>query len=220
MSRWAVLPALVLGLLATALFVPFLARDRELVAATPSPRPLFNLSVVEVPAGEELCLADVTIPADAEVLRLQVVTRSRPGPALELRLLAPGHRQRLTVPGGYSDGALIAAPMRPPDATRLGRVCVAHAGPGTVALAATTEERTLSRPHGALAGQPLSADTYLAFYERGRGSALTHAADIVERMSAFRPAIVGPWLYWALLPLLVIGVPGGILWAALRAARA
>jgi hypothetical protein len=220
MSKWALVPALALSVIATTLFVPSLLRDRELVAATPSPRPLFDLTPVEFGAGEELCIADVTIPSDAEELRLQVATRTAPGPALELRLQAPGYEERLIVPRGYPDEALVTAAMRAPAATRLGRVCIAHDGPGTVALAGTMEDRTQSRPRGALAGEPLSADTYLAFYERERGSALAHVPDVIERMSAFRPGIVGPWLGWPLLALVVIGVPAGVLWAILRAARA
>lgn len=220
MSKWALFPALVLGAVATALFAQFLVQDRELVAATPSPRPLFNLTPVELARGDELCIADVTIPRDAEEMRFQVTTRTASGPALDLRLHAAGYDERLTVPSGYPDGALIAAPMRAPAATRLGRVCLANDGPGTVALAGTTEDRTLSRPRGALAGEPLPADTYLAFYERERGSALAHAPDIIERMSAFRPGVIGPWLLWPLLALTAIGVPGGVLWAVLRAVRA
>jgi hypothetical protein len=220
MSKWALVPGLALCAVAATLFVPLLLRDRELVAATPSPRPLFDLTLVEIGAGEELCIADVTIPSDAEELRLQVATRTAPGPALGLRLQAPGYEERLIVPGGYPDEALVTAAMRAPAATRLGRVCIAHNGPGTVALAGTTEDRTQSRPHGALAGERLPADTYLAFYEREPGSALAHAPDIIERMSAFRPGFVGPWLGWPLLALVVVGLPGGVLWAVLRAARA
>lgn len=214
------MPALALCAIAAALFVRFLLDDRELVAATPSPRPMFVLTPLEVPAGQELCIADVTIPTGAETLRLQVVARSAPGPALDLRLLAPGYVQRLTVPRGYPDTALLAVPMRPPDKARLGRVCLALDGPGTVTLAATTEERTRSRPQATLGGEPVDADAYLAFYERERGSALAHAPDIIERMSAFRPGVVGPWLLWPLLALVVVGVPGGVLWAVLRAVRA
>jgi len=220
MSRWALLPALALCAVAAALRAPSLLRERELVAATPSPRPLFDVTPVELPAGKELCIADVTIPGSAEELRLQVATLSGPGPALAVRLRAPGYEERLTVPGGYPDGALIAAPVAPPPATALGSVCVAHAGTAPITLTGTTEERTRSRPRGTLAGAPVEPDAYLAFYERERGSAPGHIVDIVDRMSAFRPAIVGPWLIWPLLAVAVVGVPGGVLWAVLRAVRA
>jgi hypothetical protein len=43
---------------------------------------------------------------------------------------------------------------------------------------------------------------------------------IIAHMSAFRPGIVGPWLLWPLLVLVVVGVPGGVLWAIHRAVSA
>lgn len=214
------MPAMTLCAVAAALFMPSLVRKRELVAATPSPRPLFTVTPIDIAAGEQLCVSDVTIPADAEELRFQIASRLAPGPALDLRLSAAGYHERLSVPPGYPDGASITVPLRPPGATRLGRVCLSHDGPGDVALTGTTEDRTLSRPRGTLAGEPLAADTYLVFFERERGSALAHTPQILERMSAFRPRVVGPWLLWPLLALVTMGVPGGVLLAVLRATRA
>jgi hypothetical protein len=220
MSRWVALPALVGWALAAALFLPFLAEQRELVASTPSPRPLFELSLVEIPPGERLCIAGVTIPAEAEQVRLQVGTFGRPGPALAIDLDAAAYRERLAVPGGYADSAVVAAAMDPPATDRLGRVCVAHRGLERIALVGTTEERTRSRPEGRVGATPVAADAYLAFYERGSASALERTGEIVDRMSAFRPGVVAPWLLWPLLALTVVGVPAGVVWAALRAARA
>jgi hypothetical protein len=219
MSRWVVLPALITCALAATLFVRFLTEDRELVAATPSPRPMFEVSLVEVPPGEELCISDVTIPADARRLRIQVGTFGPPGPELDLTLQARGYQERLTVPAGFPDSALITAAMDPPVVARLGEVCVTHHGSARIALVGSTEDRTQSRPEGKVGGKVAAADTYLAFYERGSASALDRAGGIVDRMSAFRPAVVGPWLLWPLLALVVLGVPGGVLWAALRAVR-
>lgn len=219
MSRWVVLPALVTCALATVLFGRFLTKDRELVAAVPSPRPVFNISLLEVPPGEELCVSDVTIPDDARELRVQVGTFGRRGPELDVTLRARGYRERLTVPAGYPDSSVITAAMDPPATASLGDVCVTHRGTARIALVGTEEERTLSRPESEVGGKVAEADTYLAFYERGSASALDRAGEIVDRMSAFRPAIVGPWLLWPLLALVVLGVPGGVLWAALRAVR-
>jgi hypothetical protein len=219
MSRWVTLPALVTCAIAAALFGRFVTEERELVAAVPSPRPLFEVSLVEVPPGAELCISDVTIPDDARQLRAQVGTFGRPGPELDVTLRAPGYSERLTVAAGYADSALIAAAMDPPAAARLGEVCVNHRGSAPIALVGSTEDRTLSRPEGKVGGKVAAADTYLAFYARGSASTVDRAGAIVERMSAFRPGVVGPWLLWPLLALVVLGVPGGVLWAVLRAVR-
>jgi hypothetical protein len=219
MSRAVLLPAVIACVVAAALFVPFLAEDRELVAATPSPRPLFQLSLVEIGPREQLCISDVTIPADADQLRFQVGTFGRPGPELAVTLQARGYRERSSVPGGYADNALVASAMRPPAGDRLGTVCIADRGRRPIALAGTAEERTQSRPEGRIGGAAVPADVYLAFYQDGSASALERVPEIVDRMSAFRPGVVAPWLLWPLLALVVMGVPAGVVFAALRAAR-
>jgi hypothetical protein len=219
MSRWVVLPAVVTCALAAVLFGRFLTEDRELVAAVPSPRPVFQVSLIRVPPGEQLCISDVTIPEDARQLRVQVGTFGRPGPELDFTLRAPGYSDRVRVPAGYPDSALITAAMDPPTTARLGDVCVTHRGAAPIALVGTEEARTVSRPEGDVGGKVAEGDTYLAFYERGWASALDRAGEIVNRMSAFRPAVVGPWLLWPLLALVVLGVPAGVLWAALAAVR-
>jgi hypothetical protein len=220
MSRWVLLPGATVCVLAGVLCLRFLTADRDVVAATPSPRPIFVVTYVPIPPGERLCLSDVTIPDDARRLRVKVRTYSRPGPGLDVALRGRGYTQALAVAGGYRDGAVIDAPMRPPPEARLGQVCLRQDGTRPVALVGTTEERTLSRPEGAIDGKPIPADTYLAFYEAGSASALHETGAIVDRMSAFRPGIVGPWLLWPLLVLVVLGVPCGVVWAALRAVHA
>jgi hypothetical protein len=219
MSRWVALPALVSCAIAAVLFGRFLTEERELVSATPSPRPMFEITPVTVPPGEELCISDVTIPADARQLRVQVLTFRRSGPALDIALRARGYGERLAIRAGYPDGALISAPMDPPAEERLAEVCLRHRGAGPIALVGTTEERTQSRPEGSVDGRPAAADTYLGFYAAGSASALDRAPEIVDRMSAFRPAFIGPWLLWPLLAFVLLGVPAGVLWAALRAVR-
>jgi hypothetical protein len=219
MSRWIALPAAAALLLATALFLPPLLRDRELVASTPSPRPLFDVTPVELAPNTPLCISDVTIPPDAGQVRFQVITGGGPGPAIDVALRARGYERAVTVPAGYADQTTLAPRIEPPASARLGDVCLTQRGPRPVSLTGTQEERTQSRPFGRIDGRPVRADTYLAFYEGRSASALGRAGDIIDRMSAFRPAIVGPWLLWPLAALTVVGVPAGLLWALQRAAR-
>jgi hypothetical protein len=219
MSRWAVLAALATCAIAAALFARALTEDRELVAAVPSPRPMIEVSLLDVQPGEELCVSGVTIPADARRLRIQVGTFGPPGPELDVTLAAAGYRERLTVPAGYPDSAVITTAMDPPGGARLGEVCLSHRGSRKIALVGAREERTLSRPESRVGGKLAEADTYLAFYDGGPASALGQAGEIVRRMGAFRPAIVGPGLLWPLLALVVVGVPAGVLWTVVRALR-
>jgi hypothetical protein len=64
------------------------------------------------------------------------------------------------------------------------------------------------------------ADSFLAFAEGRTSSALRETPEVITRMTAFKPGIVGPRLLWPLLALTVIGIPAGILWAAWKAAGA
>jgi hypothetical protein len=213
MSRWVAVPAALACVLAAALFVPFLTKDRVLVASTPSPRPLFSLAFVALPPDGRLCASDVTIPHDARVLRVQARTFGRPGPPLTVTVGAA----RARVGAGYADGTTLAVPFRPPSGTRLGRVCVARAGAAPLAFAASTEDRTQSRPRYAVDRRPVDADVYLAFDTGRTGSAIAQTPAIAGRMRAFRPGVVGAWLLWPLLVLTVAGVPAGVFLALRRA---
>jgi hypothetical protein len=203
MSRWVVVPFAATCLVGALLFAPFLLRDRDLVASTPSPRPLFNVTFI--PVDGQLCVSDVTIPHDARELRFQLRT---PGP-VRVTLSAHGYRAMATGTG--------AVGITPPRTTRLGTVCLRPQRRGE--LTGTTEPRTLSRPHGAVDGRPIATDAYLAFYARRQASALAETPQIVHRMGAFRPGVVGPWLLWPLLALVVLGIPAALLAALLAGAR-
>jgi hypothetical protein len=220
MSRPVLIPAALVCAVAALLFARFLVHDRDLVAATPSPRPVFKVTPIDVPAGEPICIRDVTIPADARQIRFEVDSLGAPGPALEIEARAAGYRALVRVPAGYADDALVVEAMTPPAHDVLGTVCVRHGGTRAIALVGTTEERTLSRPKDDVGGRPVEADAYLAFYEGRSGSALRETPSIIDRMSAFRPGIVGPWLLWPLVLVTALGVPIGVLFAIVRAVRA
>lgn len=219
MSKWVVIPAALTCAVAVALFAPFLLRDRDLVASTPSPRPLFYVTFIEVPAGGRLCASDVTIPREARQLRFQVRTFGRPGPPLRVSLRAPGYGAQADVAGGYADLATLAAPFSPPARDRLGSVCIQQRGRQEIALTGTTETRTLSRPRGSVNGAPVAADAYLAFYEGREASALSLVGAMIDRAAAFRPTGVGPWLLWPLLVVTIVGIPAGVILAVRAAAR-
>jgi hypothetical protein len=219
MSRFIALPALALCLLAAVLFLPSLLRERDLVASTPSPRPLFNVTPITVAPGPPLCLNRVTIPHDARQVRFQVITGGRPGPPLRVTLSADAYAQRASVAAGYADETTLSPAIAPPPQTRLGRVCITNGGTAPIALTGSGEERTQSRPEGTIDGRPVAGDAYLAFYEARTGSALSQTRGIIARMGAFRPGVVGPWLLWPLLVLVLVGVPGGLVWALHRASQ-
>jgi hypothetical protein len=220
MSKPVLVAAAITCAVAAVLFARFLHAGHDLVASTPSPRAVFEVSLIDIPAGKRLCIGDVTIPHDARQIRFQVKTYGVPGPPLNVELEGGSYRATVPVPGGYPDGGLIAERMPPPPADVLGQVCLRNTTDRGFSLIGTAEERTLSRPEGEVDGRVQPADAYLAFYEARQAGALRVLPDVIERMSAFRPGIVGPWLLWTLLVLTAIGVPLGLLWALLNAVRA
>lgn len=217
--RIVLIVAVLSGALFAVLSVPFLTREREMTAGVPSPRAVFEVGLVPVAGGRELCVSDVTIPPDAQLLRFAVGTYRRPGPQLRVTLSGAGYGDRIGVAAGYADNALMSLAMKPPPRTLLGRVCVANEGTTRIALTGTTEERTVSRPVGRIDGKVVRGDAYLAFLERRPASVLQRTHEIAERMSVFRPAIVGPTLLWAIVALVLLGIPLGVVLAALCAVR-
>jgi hypothetical protein len=218
-SRWALLVAAICCALFAALSIPFLTSQREIAAGVPSPRALLAISLETIPAHERLCVSDVTIPPDARRLRFDIGTFGQPGPPLRLTLSGADYRERVVVAGGYADNLVMSPAMRPPARAVLGSVCIANAGATKIALTGTTEERSVSRPVGHIGGEVAASDVYLAFVEQRPASVLQRSHEIVARMSVFRPAVVGPTVLWALVVLVLVGIPIGVLAAVLSALR-
>ncbi len=219
MSSWVLGTAAVAVAVALALFVPYLTDDRALVASTPTPRAVFSVEFVEVKEDERLCVTGVTIPPEAEQVRFQALTYGRPGPPLTVELRALGYVERARVRGGYPDETVQAVAIEPPSSARIGRICMTNDGRAKLGFVATAEARSMSRSVTLVQGDEQDQDVYLAFYERDEASVLDRLGAIVDRMDAFRPGIVGPWLLWPLLVLVALAIPAGVIWAALRGAR-
>src|SRR5215207_9865796 len=98
MSRPVVLTAALLCAIAAILFGRFLLSDRDLVAATPSPRPVFTVTFIDVRPDQGLCIDDVTIPSDARQIRFEVRTFGELGPPLLVALRAGDYSETTEVP--------------------------------------------------------------------------------------------------------------------------
>jgi len=201
-----------------ALLVPFLFRERELVAVTPAPPAARAVTVFELGAGRTACLGDVVMDPRSDEARMQVGTYQRgTGPALDVALTGAGAPQRVRIPAGFADNAVLRIPVRPPPRAALTRFCVTNRGTRRVGLYGSTELRTAARPILTIAGRRVSGEVALSFYERGRASIASRPGLLVERMSAFRPGWLSGGVLWVLAALAVLGVPMGAVWAWSRA---
>ncbi len=213
MRRWGTATAVAL-LLAGAVgwALPWLTRDRDMAAGVPTPRALLATSPLRLKAGQSACAGAVAVDPHAGQARLTLGTVGETGPPLTFALAAPGYHAAGQVPAGYPDRSVQTVDIAPPPRAVLARACVRNDGSAPVLLAATAD-RTRSRSLATIDGRPTGASYWLAFYEREPHSVLGRLPVILQRMTVFRPGIVGRWLLWALVFLAGLGIPLAVVWA-------
>jgi hypothetical protein len=205
--------------IALVVFVPPLTREREVIASTPVPPPLFEVTGIRLqPEAPELCVSDVTLGPASEVLRFRVAGLSAPGPRLEVDVQGPGHHPALVVATARGTGDLdvpIAAPQRELRA----RVCVHLRSRQPLTFVGTLETRTRSRPVTSVAGKPVATDVAVTVLERERASLVERPGELASHAAAFKPRVVSPAVFGVLAVLLVAGLPLGALWALRHGSR-
>ena len=213
MRRGAVAFAAVLIVLgALLMLLPSLRRDRPRVDATPAPPPLSSIALINVPGGRRACLANVVLDSGSQLARFTVGTYGRPGPPL--LVTAAGRRYR--VPRGFPDNAHLTVALRPPRRPIETTFCIANAGRRKIALYGSDELRTRSRVVVTVDGRRIAPDVTLTLDRRTSASVLDQLGDVVTRTTRWRPGVGEP-VVWALIVLVLLGVPGGVLWAFSRA---
>jgi hypothetical protein len=216
MRRTALVTALlVLGVGAVVLARPWLTDSRRIVAVTPQPPPLFAVYEMRLAPGSQACMNEAALDRRSEEAHL-VVNRSGSGPVpLELTINAPGYRARALAPPRYRDGNDIVVPVHPPSQSLLAVICVRNRGNHAVRLLASGD-RTRSRSGVTVDGRVVPLGFVISFYERAPSTVLQALPDSLERMTVLRAFFVVPATLWALMALLVIGVPAAMVWAYVR----
>jgi hypothetical protein len=166
--------------------------------------------VAETPAGEQVCVPGLHVPAGTGAIRLQLISRTRLRPELTLALTLGGSthpvESRLgpqTVGENHTSAAVFPIPELPAHpAERAASLCLTATDlvnwGGTPLLAPPS-----SSPPTA-GGRPIAGRIAVWYLPPAgvRRSYLARAGAILDRASLFRPALVGPWLY--VLILLVV----------------
>src|SRR5437763_4754775 len=155
-------------LLALAIAAPhFLTQKRAVIESTPEPPALFTVTPVQLSPGAQACMDSVTFTPRSQVAHFAVADPAgRPGPALALTAAGPGYRFRTRVPAGYPGSGPVLALLEPPPRSLIGSFCIRNVGRGLVALAGTTEGRTVSRSNTSVDGQPSTAHVSLTLQRR------------------------------------------------------
>jgi hypothetical protein len=200
---------------ALAWWRPFLTEDRGFPAAHPQPAPLFSLPMLPLAAGQQTCFAPAVIDTRSQRAAFNVDTGGRPGEPLRLTMSGPGYRFATPVKGGYPDHSLLLVPVPAPRRDLALRICIENTGRRTVSLWGA-DDRTRTPMRTTRSGESLNANPVFVFYEAEPGSLLGHLGIAFRRMAEFRPGMLGPWLFWPLALVCVVGLVAGALWALWR----
>jgi hypothetical protein len=204
---------LVLAFAAVFLFIPYLTKERETVAGVPVPTPFGVQDRIRLAPDAEVCLNEVAMDVDSELAELMVLTEARSAPGLRVTAAGAGYRSAGEVNGGYTSPATLHVRLEPPPRSLLAEFCVANRGTRNVALLATSEPRTASRPVARVGGQDVPQDLTLRFLSDETGSVVERLGVLVDRMSAFHPPVLEKPVLWVLLALVVLVLPAAAIYA-------
>jgi len=204
---------------ALALLLPALLAARTATSSTPVRHDLVAHDIA-LAAGQRVCVANVPYDRDSAVARLWV-RRAPDGGALRVVATAPRYRARgdavLAPTQATAGGTAVDVRLAPPATAIAGTLCATNAGSGPIVLVGTDQARAIERTSASLDGTPLRQAPSLSLLEARERSVLARTGELLDRAAALGP--FGPWLLWALLPLVVLGVPALVVTALLRALR-
>ncbi|HMJ03843.1 MAG TPA: hypothetical protein VK506_12935 [Conexibacter sp.] len=211
--------AIVLG--AVGALLPALLEDDVGTSSTPVRRDLVAHDVTLAP-DQRVCVANVALDRDSAVARLRVRRVPAAGATLRVVATGPGHRAAgivvLGAQGASAEGAAVDVPLAPPPRSLVGTLCMRHEGGGTVELVGTDHPRATVRSSASLDGVPLRQAPSVSLLQARERSTLARTSELVDRAAALSP--FGPWLFWALIPLLLLGLPALVVTALWRAMAA
>ena len=186
---------------------PFQQRDGVFIA-----HPVAVLSV-----GHTACQGPIGLADDTSAVTFNPGTpHAVPGPRIDTTVtdhysgavLAHGR-----VAAGYDPRRAQTVEFTPPvKANSQVDICFRDAGPGMIHLYGDTRQGdvhpSLSSSVASIDGRTLpNDDISMVFPRRHPKSVLALVPEMFERASLFRPGFVGPWLYWLLAGLLILGAP-------------
>jgi hypothetical protein len=216
MRRAALALGLALLLAAAAIWgAPYLTRERDYVATTPQPDPLFRVATIALDPGQQACMDRAVVDQYSEQARLRVGTFGRRAEPLELSLSGAGYRASYRVPATYADSQPFEVAMRPPAGPLETTICLRNVGERQIALYAS-DDRTNSRSQVRVDGRRVRPDFGIIFTERRPVSIADRLPVGLQRASAFRFFGVSPVTLWPLLILFVVGVPLAVLLTYVR----
>lgn len=221
MRRTWILPAVSAALMlivALAWGVPWLTKSRPDRTSTPTPPPFAAIAPITLKPGQVACENLVALSPDTHTVTVLSGKFDGTGPKLRVVASTPdGYRGTGEIAAGYDGLQSLPATITPaPPTNAIGGVCVRNVGTKSVDLQGTTEGRIQNRSATSVDGEVIPAKLSLLLSTGTDRSIADRPGQILSRISAFKPPIVGSASLTILFLLVVLLVPAGVLYAIWR----
>lgn len=208
--------ALLFVIVLVAVVLPWWTSDRRATTATPTPPPYQTITPIVLKPGQQACESLVALETIMRTATLISAESQTDGPPLQLTARADGYTATGKVDGGYGGYAHLTAALDPPPEDAIGEVCVRNVGDRRALLQGTVEPRTWTRSQTTLDGEPSEARMTLLLGQGEDRSLADRPGQILDRIAAFKPPIVGSFSLGLLALLVLLGVPAAVVLAIAR----
>jgi hypothetical protein len=207
----------VLMLLAAIVWgIPWLTKSREDRTSTPTPPPFMSIAPIVLKPGQQACENLVALSTDTRQITVLSAKFEGTGPRLKVAATAPGYRGTGEISAGYDSLKSLSATIPAPPRNAIGQVCVRNTGDQPAQLQGTTEGRIQNRSVTEVDGEPIPQKLSMLLSEGVDRSIADRPGEILSRISAFKPPIVGSVSLTILFVIVLLGAPAAVLYAIWR----
>jgi hypothetical protein len=214
-SRGAV-PALCAVLMLVVLVgwgIPWLTKSRTDTTSVPTPPPFSAVTPIPLKGGAKVCEDQIAFATQTRATTVIAYKFTAPGPALRVVASFPGYQGVGTIPAGYGGEQPLRVALPAPPRNAIGTLCITNTGRRAIVLEGTAEGRIQNRSATSVDDKVIIPKLSLILSESVNRSLADRPGEILDRISAFKPWWVGAGTLTVLFLLVLVCVPGGVLWA-------
>ena len=196
--------------------IPWATKARPDRTSTPTPPPFAAIAPIVLKPGQQACENLVALSTDTRQVTVLSDKFEGTGPRLRVVATAPGYRGVGEIPAGYDGLQSLVATIPAPPRDAIGEVCVRNVGDKPAQLQGTTEGRIQNRSTTAVDGEVIPQKLSLLLSEGVDRSIADRPGEILARISAFKPPIIGSVSLTILFVIVLVCAPAGVLYAIWR----
>jgi hypothetical protein len=220
MRRTWLMPAVAAALMLAAALVwgvPWLTKSRPDRTSTPTPPPFAAIAPIKLKPGQVVCEDSVALSTDTRQITVLSAKFDGTGPKLRVVASTPaGWSASGDIPAGYEGLKGLTATIPAPPENAIGGVCVRNVGHKAVELQGTTEGRIQNRSATSVDDEVIPEKLSLLLSAGADRSLADRPGEILDRISAFKPPIVGSVSLALLFVVVLLAVPAAVLYAIWR----